>query len=781
MPLVSRSLQLPNGLQLQLIHQPDASRAAALVQVATGSHHEPARWPGLAHLLEHLLFTGSRAFADEQRLMPWIQGQGGRVNATTLQQRTAFFFEVAAPQLADGLSRLTDMLTAPLFTPAAIAQEVAVIDAEYQLLQRHTPTLCEAALLSGVTQPSAFQRFQVGSRAHFGDDIAALRAALFAFHQRDYRSANMQLWLQGPQSLDQLEQMARRACAQLPAGGVSVPPGQPQLAAVRDCLLRIEGAPHFWLSYLLPGAAPDVGDSVTLLREFALDDAPGGLLSTLRDRGLCDRLSLQWLYLSDRSRWLVLQFEGETLTPAGAQATETLWHRWLQALARSTPVQRSHYGQLAAARFARLTPLDQLRERAFGFAPGASDDLNAFIAALGCAPVTRLFAASDVQGDTASALGFRLQRCAWHQPPMAIPAAGDFYFHPLPAAVADPPLPSQTAPLLHCHAQAAPNRLLLRPAFGQTFSPAEGTARAARLRPLFATLRHLGGEGEFSACEGVWQLQLRLPAQQGLWAVRAALDGLMPPLSHCPEPEEEEIAIRALLAELPQQLASSTAPDSWCAALSGGDKAFHQAVSRLLSAFPVCAASAALPAAVKPSLRRIRHRSAEQALLLFVPLPDQDATTLAAARALALLYEPRFFRRLRTEQQIGYVVNCRYLRSADRDGIVFLLQSPDCPPARLLRHCKNFLRDVSGDIDALSDELFSTLQARLRQLMSAQEATEALRTALRREAGLPELTQAAIGALTPAGLRQLHQQVLRSRRRWQVLFCGGRMAPAKGN
>jgi secreted Zn-dependent insulinase-like peptidase len=32
------------------------------------------------------------------------------------------------------------------------------------------------------------------------------------------------------------------------------------------------------------------------------------------------------------------------------------------------------------------------------------------------------------------------------------------------------------------------------------------------------------------------------------------------------------------------------------------------------------------------------------------------------------------------EQQIGYVVSCRYQRVADRDGLLMALQSPDRRP-----------------------------------------------------------------------------------------------------
>ncbi|HDG7957348.1 TPA: insulinase family protein, partial [Klebsiella quasipneumoniae subsp. similipneumoniae] len=52
MTLATRTVTLPGGLQATLVHQPHADRAAALARVAAGSHHEPSRFPGLAHLLE---------------------------------------------------------------------------------------------------------------------------------------------------------------------------------------------------------------------------------------------------------------------------------------------------------------------------------------------------------------------------------------------------------------------------------------------------------------------------------------------------------------------------------------------------------------------------------------------------------------------------------------------------------------------------------------------------------------------------------------------------------
>ncbi|HBZ6191908.1 TPA: insulinase family protein, partial [Klebsiella variicola] len=127
MTLATRTVTLPGGLQATLVHQPQADRAAALVRVAAGSHHEPSCFPGLAHLLEHLLFYGGERYRNDERLMSWVQRQAGNVNATTLSRHSAFFFEVAAEDLADGVARLQEMLQAPLLLRDDIQREVAVI------------------------------------------------------------------------------------------------------------------------------------------------------------------------------------------------------------------------------------------------------------------------------------------------------------------------------------------------------------------------------------------------------------------------------------------------------------------------------------------------------------------------------------------------------------------------------------------------------------------------------------------------------------------------------
>jgi len=139
-------------------------------------------------------------------------------------------------------------------------------------------------------------------------------------------------------------------------------------------------------------------------------------------------------------------------------------------------------------------------------------------------------------------------------------------------------------------------------------------------------------------------------------------------------------------------------------------------------------------------------------------LPAPPEVSLAALRALALLMEPRFFQRMRVEQQIGYVVSCRYQRCADRDGILFALQSPDVAPDALRAQCKTFLQQFAIAEEA---ERLATLQSRLcAQLTAASARAEKLQSALRQAHGLRDLDRASVDALTPQALRQAQAQLV---------------------
>ncbi len=127
-------------------------------------------------------------------------------------------------------------------------------------------------------------------------------------------------------------------------------------------------------------------DNVTLFREFLLDDAPGSLIAGLRARGLAEDVTLNWLYQDNDNGWLALTVDSERPEEIDPHITH-----WLRALQQTTDEQQRHYYRLAQQRFSALPTLEQLRQRAFGFAPGAAPvSFSAFCADLLAAPTSYL-------------------------------------------------------------------------------------------------------------------------------------------------------------------------------------------------------------------------------------------------------------------------------------------------------------------------------------------------------------------------------------------------------
>ena len=69
-----------------------------------GSFSDPVHLQGLAHLCEHVLFTGSEAFPNES-YSAFLGAVGGSSNAFTSSEHTNFHFEVPAEYFGEALER----------------------------------------------------------------------------------------------------------------------------------------------------------------------------------------------------------------------------------------------------------------------------------------------------------------------------------------------------------------------------------------------------------------------------------------------------------------------------------------------------------------------------------------------------------------------------------------------------------------------------------------------------------------------------------------------------
>src|SRR5258705_5098398 len=124
---------LPNGLSI--IVQEDRSAPVASVQAwcATGSIYEDQHLgAGLSHILEHMLFKGTKTRSTNQ-IAQKIQDVGGYINAYTSFDRTVFWIDVPKDGVATALDILADAMINSTLPPEEYQKEQEVIRREFAM------------------------------------------------------------------------------------------------------------------------------------------------------------------------------------------------------------------------------------------------------------------------------------------------------------------------------------------------------------------------------------------------------------------------------------------------------------------------------------------------------------------------------------------------------------------------------------------------------------------------------------------------------------------------
>jgi zinc protease len=124
--------QFPNGLKLITLPDPGADTITVHITYMVGSRHESYGEKGMAHLLEHLLFKGSKRYPQ---LKEDFTRRGARWNGTTSNDRTNYFTTV--PATADNLAWLVameaDRMVNSFVSKADLDSEMTVVRNEFEL------------------------------------------------------------------------------------------------------------------------------------------------------------------------------------------------------------------------------------------------------------------------------------------------------------------------------------------------------------------------------------------------------------------------------------------------------------------------------------------------------------------------------------------------------------------------------------------------------------------------------------------------------------------------
>lgn len=126
--------RLANGVRIVSQTLPGACSTALGIWIVNGGRHQTAGQCGYAHLLEHLLFKGTRQHSAID-LAHRFEAMGGQVNAQTGRELTALYGLCPGDQVYDLLALFSEMLLQPGFTEHSLAIERDIVFQEMALIE----------------------------------------------------------------------------------------------------------------------------------------------------------------------------------------------------------------------------------------------------------------------------------------------------------------------------------------------------------------------------------------------------------------------------------------------------------------------------------------------------------------------------------------------------------------------------------------------------------------------------------------------------------------------
>ncbi|KAI9321267.1 Metalloenzyme, LuxS/M16 peptidase-like protein [Dichotomocladium elegans] len=222
-----------NDLQVLLIHDGDADKSSAALDVHVGHLSDPDDLQGLAHFCEHLLFMGTEKYPKENDYNQYLSEHAGFSNAFTGVENTNYYFEIGHEHLGGALDRFAQFFISPLFSASCTERELKAVDSEHKKNQQQDSwrMFQLEKTLSNPNHP--YCHFGTGNLDTLFEDPKKkgldIRSELLKFHENYYSANIMKLCILGRESLDQLTEWAVEKFNDVRNKGIEPPrfPGHP--------------------------------------------------------------------------------------------------------------------------------------------------------------------------------------------------------------------------------------------------------------------------------------------------------------------------------------------------------------------------------------------------------------------------------------------------------------------------------------------------------------------------------------------------------------------------
>ncbi len=257
---------LANGLRVIVKEDSRAPTVAHLVWYRVGSMDETNGATGIAHVLEHMMFKGTKTVASGE-FSRRVAAAGGRENAFTGRDYTVYFQQVERSRLPLMMQLEADRMANLVVVPDEFAREIKVVQEERRLrTDDHPRSLVYETLMAAAFQVHPYRRPIVG----WMTDLEAMTAAdVRDWYARWYAPNNAFLVVVGDVSAESVFALAETHYGALPVR--TLPARKPQEEPAQAGARRVVVKAPAELAYLL------MAYKAPVLRDVAKDREPYAL------------------------------------------------------------------------------------------------------------------------------------------------------------------------------------------------------------------------------------------------------------------------------------------------------------------------------------------------------------------------------------------------------------------------------------------------------------------------------------------------------------------------
>ncbi|MBU1007883.1 insulinase family protein [Candidatus Dependentiae bacterium] len=205
--------KLSNGMNILVRPSRTIPEVAVQLWYNVGSKDEQEGERGMAHLIEHMIFKGTKKLSESDIDLITIK-LGGYANAFTSSDYTAYVFKLPSNVWSEALQVLSDCMCCARFDPQMLNSELHAVIQELKLYKDNYEEALIEKMSAGIFSPHPYHHPIIG----YKHDLLGLdRDSLYAFYKKHYHPANATLVVTGDVKREEVFAYAEKYFGKIPS------------------------------------------------------------------------------------------------------------------------------------------------------------------------------------------------------------------------------------------------------------------------------------------------------------------------------------------------------------------------------------------------------------------------------------------------------------------------------------------------------------------------------------------------------------------------------------